>query len=36
MKINKAFKFRVYPNQELLTLIHKTFACVRFTYILGI
>lgn len=32
MKINKAFKFRVYPNQEQLTLIHKTFGCVRFTY----
>ncbi len=32
MKINKAFKFRIYPNQEQLTLIHKTFGCVRFTY----
>ncbi len=32
MKINKDFKFRVYPNQEQLTLIHKTFGYVRFTY----
>ncbi|WXR60868.1 RNA-guided endonuclease TnpB family protein [Peptostreptococcaceae bacterium AGR-M142] len=32
MKINKAFKFRIYPNQEQLILIHKTFGCVRFVY----
>lgn len=32
MKINKAFKFRIYPTKEQLTLIHKTFGCVRFTY----
>jgi putative transposase len=32
MKINKAFKFRIYPNKEQLLLIQKTFGCVRFTY----
>ncbi|NLK21803.1 MAG: helix-turn-helix domain-containing protein [Epulopiscium sp.] len=32
MKINKAFKFRIYPTKGQLTLIHKTFGCVRFTY----
>ncbi len=32
MKIKKAFKFRMYPNQEQLILIHKTFGCVGFTY----
>src|SRR6056297_1272121 len=32
MKINKAFKFRIYPNQEQLNLIHKTFGCTRFVY----
>lgn len=32
MKINKAFKFRVYPNKEQLTLISKTFGCVRFVF----
>jgi putative transposase len=32
MKINKAFKFRVYPNDEQRTLIYQTFGCVRFTY----
>ena len=32
MKINKAFKFRIYPNQEQQKLIKKTFGCVRFVY----
>lgn len=32
MKINKAFKFRIYPNKEQLTLINKTFGCTRFVY----
>lgn len=33
MKIlNKAYKFRLYPNQEQSTLISKTFGCVRFVY----
>ncbi|OQC43557.1 MAG: putative transposase [Bacteroidetes bacterium ADurb.Bin028] len=32
MKINKAFKFRIYPNQEQLKLINQTFGCVRFVY----
>ncbi len=29
---NKAFKFKVHPNQKQLTLIHKTFDCVGFAY----
>ena len=32
MKINKAFKFRIYPNQEQQKLIDQTFGCVRFVY----
>ena len=32
MKINKAFKFRIYPNQEQQKLINQTFGCVRFVY----
>ena len=28
----KAYKFRLYPNDEQKTLIHKTFGCVRFVY----
>ena len=32
MKINKAFKFRIYPNQKQLELINQTFGCVRFVY----
>ena len=30
--MEKAFKFRVYPNQEQQQLIHKTFGCHRFVY----
>lgn len=29
---NKAYKFRIYPNQEQQILIRKTFGCVRFVY----
>lgn len=32
MKINKAYKFRLYPNKEQEELINKTFGCVRFIY----
>jgi putative transposase len=30
--MNKAFKYRIYPNPEQALLIHKTFGCVRFVY----
>ncbi|MBS4539634.1 transposase [Clostridium sp. D2Q-11] len=30
--MNKAFKFRIYPNTEQQILIAKTFGCVRFIY----
>ena len=30
--MNKAFKFRLYPNKEQQILIVKTFGCVRFIY----
>ena len=30
--INKAYKFRFYPDKELKTLLAKTFGCVRFVY----
>ena len=30
--MNKAFKFRLYPNKEQQMLINKTFGCVRFIY----
>ena len=29
---NKAYKFRIYPNQEQQILFAKTFGCVRFIY----
>ena len=32
MKINKAYKFRLYPTNEQETLINKTFGCTRFVY----
>ena len=32
MKINRAYKFRLYPNEEQIVLIHKTFGCTRFVY----
>ena len=28
----KAYKFRLYPNEEQTVLIHKTFGCYRFIY----
>jgi putative transposase len=30
--MNKAFKFRIYPNKEQIILMSKTFGCVRFIY----
>ena len=30
--MNKAYKFRIYPNSEQQTLLAKTFGCVRFIY----
>ena len=32
MKIYRAYKFRLYPNEEQKILIHKTFGCVRLVY----
>lgn len=32
MKILRAYKYRIYPNQEQEILIQKTFGCVRFVY----
>ena len=32
MKTNKAFKYRIYPNQNQQILINKTFGCCRFIY----
>lgn len=32
MKLNKAFKYRLYPNKSQATLINKTFGCCRFVY----
>ena len=32
MKLNKAYKFRLFPNKEQETLINKTFGCSRFIY----
>ena len=30
--INKAYKFRIYPNQEQQELVDKTIGCSRFIY----
>lgn len=30
--MNKAYKFRIYPNNEQIELIEKTFGCTRFIY----
>ena len=30
--MNKAYKFRLYPNQIQKELINKTFGCTRFVY----
>ena len=32
MKIYRAYKFRLYPDEEQKILIHKTFGCSRFVY----
>ena len=32
MKLNKAFKFRLLPNQVQIDLLVKTFGCCRFVY----
>ncbi len=32
MKMYKAYKFRLYPNDEQKKLINKTFGCSRFVY----
>ena len=30
--MNKAYKFRIYPNAEQQIILAKTFGCVRFIY----
>ena len=32
MIIHKAYKFRIYPNNQQKEIIHKTFGCTRFIY----
>ena len=32
MKIHRAYQFRLYPNEEQIALIHKTFGCTRLVY----
>jgi putative transposase len=32
MLVHKAYKFRIYPNKEQATLIHKTIGCSRFVF----
>ena len=32
MIVNKAYKFRLYPNEEQKIMFAKTFGCVRFIY----
>ena len=32
MIVNKAYKYRLYPNKEQISLINKTFGCTRFIY----
>ncbi|MCM1989492.1 RNA-guided endonuclease TnpB family protein [Oceanirhabdus seepicola] len=32
MKINKAYKFRLYPNEKQIDVIEKSFGCSRFIY----
>lgn len=32
MKLNKAYKFRIYPNEKQKVLINKTIGCTRFIY----
>ena len=30
--MEKAFKYRIYPNREQIILLAKTFGCTRFVY----
>src|SRR6185437_8903950 len=32
MTINKAYKFRIYPNKKQIELINKTIGCTRFVF----
>jgi len=32
MKINKAFKFRIYPNSQQKQFLAQSFGCARFIY----
>jgi len=32
MKIHKAYKFRIYPNNEQIQFLVQSFGCVRFVY----
>lgn len=32
VKINKAYKFRIYPNENQIEIIEKSFGCSRFVY----
>jgi transposase len=32
MLVNKAFKFRIFPHQKQVDLIHKTLCCARFVF----
>ncbi|WP_333781243.1 helix-turn-helix domain-containing protein [Oceanirhabdus sp. W0125-5] len=32
MKINKAYKFRMYPNENQIKIIEKSFGCSRYVY----
>ena len=32
MMVNKAYKFRIYPNQKQMALINKTIGCSRFVF----
>ena len=32
MLVNKAYKFRIYPNKKQIELINKTIGCARFVF----
>jgi putative transposase len=32
MRVNKAYKYRIYPNEEQKEKLNKTFGCVRFVW----
>ncbi len=32
MLVNKAYKFRIYPNKKQIELINKTIGCSRFVF----